>query len=92
MEQPGMTALTTRQVRQELSDTLNRVCYAGERIQILRRDKVVAVLVSPEDAALLEDLEDQIDIEAAREALADMKRARRKPIPLAKIKKKLGLA
>lgn len=41
------------EARSQLSDLLNRAAYGGLRTGISRHGKVVAVLVSPEDAALL---------------------------------------
>jgi len=64
-----MTSLSVSEVRQALADLLNRVAYKGERIVIERHGKGLAALVSPEDLALLESLEDRIDLEAARKAL-----------------------
>ena len=46
-------------IRNQLADAINRVAYAGERIILERRGKGVAALVSVEDLALLEELENQ---------------------------------
>src|SRR5436853_627203 len=54
-----------------------------------RRCKDVAALIPIEDLRLLEILEDQIDIEAARKALANQKNKVR--VPLEQVKKRLGL-
>lgn len=51
-----MAELSVAEARRDLSEALNRVAYRGERIQIQRRGKTVAVLVPVEDAALLERL------------------------------------
>ena len=56
-------------IRNNLADAINRVAYAGERIVLERRGKGVAALVSVEDLALLERIEDEADIKAARKAL-----------------------
>jgi prevent-host-death family protein len=48
--------LSVAEARRDLSETLNRVAYRGERIKLQRHGKTVAVLVSVEDAALLERL------------------------------------
>ena len=58
-------------IRNNLADALNRVAYAGERIILERRGKGVAALVSVEDLALLQELEDQSDIRAAKKALKE---------------------
>jgi prevent-host-death family protein len=58
-------------IRHNLADAINRVAYAGERIILERRGKGVAALVSIDDLALLEELENQADIRAARKALKE---------------------
>ena len=58
-------------IRYKLADAINRVAYAGERIVLERRGKGVAALVSIDDLALLEELENQADIRAARKALKE---------------------
>jgi prevent-host-death family protein len=78
-------------IRSRLADTINRVAYQGERVVLERRGKGVAALVSMEDLALLEKLEDEADAKAARKALADMKRKNQKPIPWEQVKSELGL-
>ncbi len=86
-----MARLSTSKLREDLADALNRVSYRGERIVLNRRGKDVAVLVSMEDLALLEKLEDRLDYEAAEKALAEMKAKGEKPIPWKKVKTDLGL-
>lgn len=73
------------------TDAFNRVVYKGDRIRVERRSGDSVYIVSKEDISLLEAIEDRLDIEAAEEALAEMKAKRKKPIPLEKIKKELGL-
>ncbi len=73
-------------VRNNLADALNRVAYAGERIVLERRGKGVAALVSMEDLALLERVEDEQDVRAARKALKE-----RGGVPLDQIKARLGM-
>jgi antitoxin (DNA-binding transcriptional repressor) of toxin-antitoxin stability system len=67
------------------------VAYRGERIVLRRRGKDVAAIVPLEDLALIEKLEDEIDVREARKVLAEMKRKGRRPIPLATLKRDLGL-
>lgn len=74
-----------------LADAINRVASAGERVVLTRRKKGVAALVSMKDLAALERLEDEADAKAARRALAEMKRKGQKAIPLADVKRRLGM-
>jgi prevent-host-death family protein len=74
--------------RGTLAETLNRVTYRGERVVIQKRGKPVAALVPVEDLRLLEQLEDRLDLEAARQALAEAKGRR---IPWPTLKRQLGL-
>jgi len=57
------------EIRNSLADALNRVAYGGERVILERRGKGVAVLVSMEDLALLETIEDREDVRAAKRAM-----------------------
>jgi prevent-host-death family protein len=63
--------VTISEAREDFAETLNRVAYRGERIILHRREKNLAAIISMEDLMLLEELEDQSDIKAAREALAE---------------------
>lgn len=73
--------------RNRLTDLVSRVAYGGERIAIARRNRVLAVLVSAEDAELLERLEDEQDLKAALKTL----KKGEKGVPWAKAKKMMGL-
>ena len=57
--------------RKNFADLLNRVSYRKERIIINRRGKGGAGIVPVEDIELLERLEDEYDIAAARKAEAE---------------------
>ena len=74
------------EIRDNLADALNRVCYQGERIVLERRGKGVAVLVSMEDLGLLEAIEDKLDVTEAKRALAEDGF-----VPLEDIESRLGL-
>jgi prevent-host-death family protein len=54
-----------------LGATLDRVAADGDRFVLARRGKPLAVLVSPEDLARLQEMEDADDLRAARVALAE---------------------
>jgi prevent-host-death family protein len=74
------------EIRGNLADALNRVAYGGERVVLERRGKGVAALVSMEDLALIEALEDQEDLRAARKA-----RKGKGSIRLDEVKARLGM-
>ena len=59
------------ELRKDTSEIINRTLYQSERAVITRHSKPVAVIVSLEDAELLERLEDLVDLGLAREALAE---------------------
>ncbi len=83
-----MDRLNASEARSDFADVLNRVAYRGERIVLNRRGKDVAAIVSVEDLKLLEQLEDERDLKAARAALkeADKKGTKK----LASLMKELG--
>jgi prevent-host-death family protein len=82
LEHIGME-ISISEIRDNLADALNRVAYGGERVVLQRRKKGVAALVSMQDLALLEELETQADIKAARKALKE-----KGGIPLSEYRKK----
>ncbi len=70
-------------------DTFNRVAYQGDRVRIERRGGPSVVVISEEDARMLEALEDRYWAETADEAIADMEARGQKPVPLSKVKARL---
>ncbi len=74
------------EIRNNLADAINRVAYAGERIILERRGKGVVALVSMDDLALLEEMENRSDIRAAKKALKE-----KGGVTLDEYKKKHGL-
>jgi len=77
-------------VKNGLDEALTRVSRHKDRIVLKRRGKKVAALVPLEDLKLLEKLEEEDDIREAKKALDEYKRTGRS-IPLAEVKKRLGL-
>jgi prevent-host-death family protein len=57
-------------VRGSFSSTVNRAAFGGERVVLTRHGKRVAAVVPIADLELLESLEDAVDLEEARTALA----------------------
>jgi len=81
-----MIYLPATKMRENLSDVINRVAYRGERIVLRRRGKDLAAVVSIQDLAFLDELENYLDVESARKALKE-----KRTIPWLKLKKQLGL-
>jgi len=81
-----MSKITAVDARQQFADIINRSTYAKERIVITRRGKDLVAVVPIEDLKLLEEIEDRIDLEAARKALKESGSVRWE-----KVKAELGL-
>lgn len=81
-----MVRITASKARQEFAETLDRA-REGERIVLHRREEDVAAIVSMADLALLEALEDRMDLDAVRDALKEPG-----SIPWERVKADLGLS
>ena len=77
------------EAREEFATIINKVAFGGERVRLTRHGKAVAAVVPIEDADFMEELEDEIDVELALEALADPEN--QVPIPWEEVKRQLGL-
>jgi prevent-host-death family protein len=86
-----MTTMRASELRDHLADVVNRVAYGGERIVLERRGKPRAVLVSLEDYALLEALEDKIDIEEATRIQREAREAGEELMSSEEVRRELGL-
>ena len=86
-----MTRLAVDKAQENFSDTLKHVAEKGERIVLHRGGKNVAALVSVEDLALLEELEDRFDVEDFRAAKEEWEREGRQTTPLDEVVKQLGV-
>ena len=75
------------EVRENISDVSKRVAYAGERFTVSNYKKEVFAIVSIEDLRILEALENESDLIAVREALAESDER----IPYGQIRQKFGL-
>jgi prevent-host-death family protein len=83
-----MTTISVTEARDEFADLVNRVAYGHERIIVARRGREVAAIVPAQDVALLELLENEIDLAAARTALADPANA--EPLDWSGVRARLG--
>ncbi len=63
-----MIEVGIHEIRANLAEVINRVAYGGERVVLKRRSKPVVAVVSLEDLELLNSLEDQADVKAAKKA------------------------
>lgn len=84
-----MSTITAAKARQQLAEILNQVAYGKERMVLTRRGKKLAAVVPIEDLEALERLENKLDLEDARQALADAKK--RGTVPWETVKKKRKL-
>ncbi len=81
-----MIKVGVHEIRANLAEVINRVAYGGERIVLQRRSKPVVAVVSMEDLELLNALEDQADVKAAKKA-----RKEKGGVTLQQYRKKHGL-
>ena len=65
------TTISTAEARKHFADIVNKVAYGKEPIVLTRRGQKVAALVSIDELELLQQIEDYIDIEDAKKALAE---------------------
>lgn len=65
------TTITTADARKNFADIVNKVAYNKEPIVLTRRGQEIAALISMDELALLQQIEDHIDIEDAKKALAE---------------------
>jgi len=66
-----MSEFSTADARNNFSDVVNRAGYGKERVVLTRHGRRVAAVIPIEDLELLERIEDRLDLEAARAALAE---------------------
>jgi antitoxin Phd len=65
------TKVSTADARKNFADIVNKVVYGKEPIVLTRRGQDVAALVSIDELELLQQIEDHIDIEDAKQALSE---------------------
>ncbi|MBI5559304.1 MAG: type II toxin-antitoxin system Phd/YefM family antitoxin [Deltaproteobacteria bacterium] len=65
------TTISIADARKKIADIVNKVAYGKEPIVLTRRGQGVAALISIDELELLQQIEDYIDIEDAKKALAE---------------------
>ncbi len=63
--------VSTADARMNFSEIINKVAYGNEPIILTRRGKSIAALVSIAELELLQRIEEHLDIEDAKVALAE---------------------
>jgi prevent-host-death family protein len=71
MEVVIMANISTAEARNDFAEVINRASFGKERFVLTRRGKRLAAIIPVEDLELLEELEDRMDVDAARAALAE---------------------
>ena len=84
-----MGQVNTVDARAQFSEIINRAAFGKERVTLTRRGKEIVAVVPIEDVKLLEALEDKIDLDEARAALAEAKK--KGTVSWEKIKNELGI-
>lgn len=89
-----MVHIPVSEFKNEISETLNRVVYSGERVFLQRHGKDVVALVSMKELQILEEIEqmeDEIDLKNALVALKDLKSGKDKVVSWDDVKKDFGI-
>jgi len=81
------TTVSTSKARVDFAEMLNQVAYRGERVVLYRHGKPIAAIIPIDDLTFLEEIENRMDVDAAKRALADSNER----IPYESIRQELGL-
>ena len=90
---PGLPEITMSKIavidaRKDLADVLNRAAYGKERVVLTRRGKDVAAIVPMDDLAILEAIEDHMDLTESEKTLERVKRDSEETFSLEEVKAK----
>ena len=80
------TTISTSKARVDFAEMINQVAYRGERIVLGRHGKPIAAIIPIDDLTFLEEIENRMDIDAAKRALAESDER----IPYEKLRQDLG--
>lgn len=84
-------SMSVAEARGGFSKVVARAADAKERVVVTRRGRPVAAVVPVEDVVLLEEIEDRLDAEEARKALAEWEASGRKSTPLETVAREFGI-
>ena len=84
-----MHSIPFSEARAHLTEVVNNITYKGKRFVLTKNGKQVAAFIPIEDLALLEELEDTVDLKAAKRAKKALQKE--KTVPWKETKKHLGL-
>ena len=66
-----MTKISTAEARSGFAEVINRASFGKERFVLTRRGKKLVAIIPVEDLELLEEMEDRMDVAAAKASLAE---------------------
>lgn len=81
------TTFSTSKARIDFAEMINLVAYRGERVVLDRHGKPIAAIIPIDDLTFLEEIEERMDVEAAKRALAESNER----IPYETVRQELGL-
>ena len=84
-----MSSIPFSEARAHLTEVVNNITYKGKRFVLTKNGKQVAAFISIGDLALLEELEDTIDLKAAKKVKKSLRKE--KTISWKEVKKELGV-
>ena len=84
-----MTTMSSSQARDHFPEIVSKAAFAKKRFVVTRRGKRLAAIIPIEDLDMIEAIEDRIDIEDAKKALASIKK--KGSTSWKKVKTELGL-
>ena len=84
-----MSSIPFSEARAHLTEVVNNITYKGKRFVLTKNGKQVAAFISIGDLALLEELEDTIDLKAAKKVKKSLRKE--KTVSWKEVKKELGV-
>ena len=83
-----MSRIAVIDARKDLAEILNRAAYGKERVVLTRRGKDVAAIVPVDDLAILEAIEDHMDLTESEKILERVRAGSEQLLSLDEVKAK----